>query len=290
MSRLLRTLLLPLWLVVAGAAHAETAVVEVYFLPLTEAQSVVQGQLSPSGSVSAIASRRMLIIQDDAEHIEAATSLLKRLDARPEQYRVTVEILQGRQQRSQAASVQGVLPGGWLRVSLSSADDRFADRRSYNLRLQSGQPGLIEAGEIVPVTSRVRSWLAGFGFEQTVQLVPVTGGFEVRVVPLGDDQVRVEVHPWLRSQQSAVQQGRAEVQLDAGGVSGRLDSRPADRRGTGRIAVASADTVVTVPLGSEITIAGVDGDANMLGEALLSGRSSASDSQLVMRLKVERLP
>jgi len=291
MSLLLRALLLPLWLATAIAAHAETAVVEVYFLPLDEAETVVQGQLSPSGSVSAIASRRMLIIQDDAEHIDAATSLLRRLDARPVQYRATVEILQSRQQLSQGASLQGVLPGGWLRVALSAADNRSGERRSYNLRLQSGQAGFIEAGEIVPVTSRVRSWLAGFGFEQTTQLVPVTGGFELRVVPLADDQVRVELHPWLRSLQASGQQGRAEVQIDAGGgVRGRLDSRPQQRRASGRIAVASADTVVTVPLGSEVTIAGVDGDANMLGEALLAGQSSAGGSRLVMRLKVERLP
>jgi len=261
---LLRLLLLPLWLATAMPAYAETAVVEVDYLPLAEAQTAVQGQLTPSGSVSVLATRRLLIIQDDAAHIEAATMLLRRLDVRPVQYRATVEILQSRQQMSREASVQGALPGGWLRVTLSSADSGIGDRRRYSLRLLSGRPGVVEAGEIVPVTGRVRSWLAGFGIEQTVQMVPVTGGFELRAVPLADDQVRVEVRPWLRSLQAA---GRH-----------------------GRIAVVAADTAVTVPLGSEVTIAGVDGDANMLGEALLAGQSSSTGNRLVMRLKVERLP
>ena len=256
-----------LFLLLAGTvAHAETAVVEVYYLPLAEAESAVRTQLSPAGSVTSMPSRRLLIIQDDAAHIEQATALLKRLDARPVQYRATVTISQGEQRSSLAAGVQAVLPGGWVRLTASAAADSMSDNRSYNLRLQSGQPANIEAGEIVPLTTEVQSWLAGYGIVETVTLVPVTGGFDVLVQPAGGNMVRVQLRPWLRRLQP--------------GMHGE----------GGNIAVAAADTELTIPLGSEVAIAATSADARMLGVALGAARASSGSSQLLMRLKVEQLP
>lgn len=285
-----------LWLLLSGSgiAHAATEVVEVYFLPLSEAEAAVRTQLSPSGSVSAMPSRRLLLIQDDAEHTEKARALLRQLDVRPVQYHAHLVISQASLQAGHSAGIDATLPGGWVRLTMSAQRDSLHESHRYNLRVQSGKPGLVEAGEVVPLTTRQRSWLAGYGIEESTTLVPVTGGFEVLLQPAGEDRVQVKIHPWLQRMMHAQDRiGQAEVRIGRDSAHpnvsvGRARAVPGPGGPVGRISVAEADTELTVPLGSEVSIAASGSDAKMFGQALLAGSSSAANRQLVIRIRVER--
>jgi len=261
-STLRRLLLVTLFLFPA-LALAETEVIEVYHLPLSEAASAVQSQLSPQGEVRTMPSRRMLIITDDAAHIGAAKALLKRLDKVPAQYRVEVELVDVSDSRNSAIGVQQLrLPGGWIELRLAHSAMHISERRRMQLRVTSMQPGHIEAGELRPYRQRIWQWLAGYGVvaADTVELVPVTSGFDVEVAGAGNDAVRVQLKPWMR----------------------RMAGDAADAP----IMIVGARTEVTVSLGETVTIAANEGESALFSRALLGSESTSGSGRLAIRLRV----
>lgn len=291
MRSILLLLLVAGWI---GAAQAATELVEVAHLPLAEAQAAVQSQLSPQGRVSLLPSRNMLIIEDDADSIRRARELLSRLDQPLPQYRTRVEIVR-RQQLSQHQLSAGVsLPGGWVRLSAVGMSLNSGSRSIYQLAVQANRPGHIEAGEIVPMRASVRSWLAGYGIADAATYVPVTGGFDVVVQPAGDGKARVRILPWLKQLRQQQPAGGIDVRVGKGGEAhdrNRVRLRgfqPGQAEGE-RIDVVAANTELVVPLGEEVMIAAAGQEAQMMGQALLSGHSQVGDQQLLISLRIDTL-
>jgi hypothetical protein len=287
LSRLRRLLMAGL-LLFPALAMAGTEVVEVYHLPLSEAASAVQSQLSSHGQVRSMASRRMLIITDDAAHIAAAKALLKRLDTVPAQYRVQVEIVEVRDTQQQAAAVQSArLPGGWIELRLDRSLMQLSQRRRMQLRVTASQPGHIEAGELRPYRQRIWQWLAGYGVVPVdqVELVPVTSGFDIEVSKAGGDAVRVHLKPWMRRMaQTAPGENRTRIDLGQGRVTTTSRQQPNTRNAP--IAIRGAETELTLSLGESVTIAANQGESKLFSQALLGISSGGQATRLAIRLRV----
>jgi len=283
-------------------ASAQTEVIRVDYLPLSEAASAARSQLSASGSVAAMPSRGLLIVDDDEDHVRRVQALLKKLDVPARQFRARVEIASRQQRAQQGLAVDGELrlPGGWIRISPQHASGNRASKRTYQLRVTAGQPGHIEAGKVY-VLPATRAWLQGYGIVSSAAMVPVTGGFDIVVRPAGDDRAHVRIQPWLqRLDQNANVNGRREVLIDLGSAKApatppgnpahapvRLNASPRAVQGQ-RIDVVGAATELTIPLDRDVTIAAIDGEASHMAQALLSGRSYIGSQQLEIHLRVER--
>lgn len=283
----LRRLLLFAALLLSQSAMAGTEVVEVYYLPLDEAVSVVQSQLSPQGSVHTLSSRRLLVISDDEPYLSNAKKLLRQLDQPPAQYRVEVELVEMRDTQGSGLAVQSLqLPGGWVEVRLDRSRSRIVERRRMQLRVTSMQPGHIEAGELRPYRQRIRQWLAGYGVVSvdSVQLEPVTSGFDIRVMRAGAEAVRVQLSPWMRRMaMQGAGQSRTRIDLGKGRVQMRQQPTPA---ADAPIIIAGAQTELTVRLGETVTVAANGGESALFSQALLGGQSTTISNHLAIRLRV----
>jgi hypothetical protein len=282
-------------------AAAETAVLEISHLPLQEAESIIKSQLSPSGSVTSMASRSMVIINDHAANIEQAKALLKRLDVAAKQYSANLELTSLNDEQSRSIRTEARLPGGWIIVSLTNNRSHASSRRQYNLYLTSGREGTIESGTIQPYQQATRQWLAGYGVisSSSVELVPITSGFYATVRPAGNNMVTVRIVPWMRNLRGNTGvQGNSEVLIDLGSANApqqapgnnaalRLNATPTARQNE-PIEMIGAATEVTIPVGETIAIAASDQEAALLGSALLSGSSSIGKNSFVIRLKVDQ--
>ena len=299
--RLLTKLLLIASLLLPGSALAETAVLEINYLPLNEAENIVKSQLSPSGSVTAMPSRAILVVNDRAANIEQAKALLRRLDVQALQYSANLELmsLDDEQRRSIRTSAQ--LPGGWIRVSIHDSQTSYSNRKQFSLYLTSGSQGSIESGTIRPYHQRTKQWLAGYGVinAHSVELVPITSGFYATVRPAGNGMVNVRIVPWMRNLRGASQvQGDTEVLIDLGATNNprqapngaapvRLNTNPATTTGE-VIEMAGAATEVTISVGETVTIAANSEEAELLGDALLSSGSTIGKKSFAMRLRVNQ--
>ena len=130
-------------------AMATSDMVEVYFLPLQEAADAARTQLSDSGKVAAIPSRRMLILDDDEAHIAKAKALLKRLDHPAGQYMVYPNIEEVRSEYSHSISASseitvGGLAGGWINLGTGALQSGNQHRQSVKFRMSANQPGSME--------------------------------------------------------------------------------------------------------------------------------------------------
>lgn len=282
-------------------AWAVTEVLEVHYLPLTEAEQAVGSQLSEQGKVAAMPSRRVLVVSDDQTHVDQAKALLKQLDTLPAQYQATVEIDQHQDMQHKGIQTSADLPGGWVTMKASRGHHISSATRKYNVHVQSASQGTIETGEIHPVQGVV-NWLAGYGFVQGTDMQEVTGGFDIRVSPAGEGQVHVSIRPWL--QQLAEENplaGNSEVVVDLAATGNSQARRAPQVNAWGnattmptpqnkRVDVVSANTEVTIPLGETVTLAAQSGEARQLGSAILSGQSSVGVQTLTIKLKVSQLP
>ncbi|MDX8406889.1 MAG: type II and III secretion system family protein [Mariprofundaceae bacterium] len=284
---------------------AQTEVIRIDHLPLSEAATAARSQLSATGSVAAMPSRGILIVDDDAGHVRRVQALLKKLDAPARQFRARVEIASRQQHAQQGVDVDGALrlPGGWIRVSPQYSAGHGSSRRSYQLQVTAGQPGRIEAGKVY-VLPATRRWLQGYGIVSSATTVPVTGGFDIVVRPAGEGMAHVRIQPWLqRLDQNAGFVGRQEVLIDLGSAKTpatppgnaadaplRLNASPRAPQGLQgqRIDVVGAATELTIPLDRDVTIAAIDGEAKHMAQALLSGRSQTGSQQMEIHLRVGR--
>jgi len=288
----------------ASPVMAASDVLEVYFLPLQEAAAAVKTQLSDQGRVAAIASRRMLIVDDDTAHINRAKQLLKRLDHPAGQYAafVSMEDIRMQEYGESTASVHamtGKLAGGWIRLAAGYQQSGSQHRQSFQLRVSSNQPGSMETGTLQSFGHQTRLWLAGYGIVQanSVELVPVTSGFHITVIPAGSGQVRVRIVPWMQRAGAQIQ-GQHEMLFDLGSsnhpatppsntANMRLNTRPV-LRNQPIIEVAGAATELVIPVDQSITIAASSREARQLGNALLSRYSSVGKRQFVIHLRVSK--
>ncbi len=283
------------------AALADTEVTAVDYLPLNEAESLVRGQLSPQGSVAAMPSRRLLIIDDDQPHIRKALALLKKLDKPLARFRASVDIITAghEQMRELGLRGQAALKGGWVRGSLASTARRMADRRHYQLLLSAGQPSHIEAGQVY-ILPETRAWLRGYGITSSATMVPVTGGFDIIARPAGKGMVHLSIRPWLARLQQNGLSGRHELLLGLGSAGNpatppaspadaplRLNAQPQLATHGQRIEVTGAATDITVPVNQEIVLAATGGEAREMGRALLAGRSRTGRQNLWIRLRLQ---
>lgn len=251
-TKLLLGLLLPV------VAWAETATLQIDFLPLDEAAHAVRSQLSPAGSVTTLPSRRLLIINDSASHIEKARALLKQLDQPLQQYRVDVEISEVSDSQWLEVGINELhLPGGWVQSRVNLGAEHQNNRKHFSLLTTANEPGEVEAGTLQPFLQQTRQWLADYGVItiQSVELVPVTSGFHVTVSSAGKNMARIRINPWAR-------------RTDAGNT----------------IALAGAATEITIPLDKEITLAAHQGEAKNYGILLLSGYRGKSSQMLLIKL------
>ena len=257
---LIASLLLPL------TAMAETAVLEINHLPLNEAKSIVKSQLTPSGTVAAMPSRSLLVVNDRVSNIEQAKALLKRLDVQAKQYSANLDLitLNDEQRRSLQTSAQ--LPGGWIKVSLADQYTHISNRKHYTLSLTANSEGLIESGTIQAYRQHIKQWLAGYGVihAHSVKLVPITSGFYATVRPAGEGMVNVHIVPWMRNLH-----GESPVHGDI-------------------IQISRAATEVTIPMGATITIAANSEEAELLSDALLSSGYSVDKKSFAMQLRVDQ--
>lgn len=301
MIRKLTKSLLPLLLLLPTLALAETAVVEVYHLPLQEAESIVKSQLSPSGSVTAMPSRSILVVNDLASNIEQAKAVLKRLDVAARQYNAYLELITLEHEAIRSISTSARLPGGWVRINMASSKTRLSNRKSYSLYLTSGSQGTIESGTIQPYRQSTKQWLAGYGVirSNSVELIPITSGFHATVSPAGDGQVHLRITPWMKNLRgnSAIQ-GNTEVLIDLGATNNprqapngaapvRLNANPTMHQSQA-IEMAGAATEITIPVGESVTIAANSEEAELLGDALLSSGSMIGKKSFAIRLRVDQ--
>ncbi|ATX78710.1 hypothetical protein Ga0123461_0258 [Mariprofundus aestuarium] len=289
---------------IAAPARAATEVIDIYSLPISEAAQVVQSQLSATGKVIELPSQRRLVIEDDTEHLDKAKALLKQLDQSTPQYSAIVELadfnstqLNG-SQLSGAATV-GSLPGGWVQLAVNSDRQRSRSTQMFQLRISAARPGSIETGTIRSFSRETQLWLSGYGIVKanSVELVPITSGFTVTAWPVGNDQVRVRITPWMQRLDPQVS-GRHEMLIDMGTArtpatppSGKADMRlnaVPQLQGNPVIEIAGATTEVTMPLDQTITLAASSSEAGKLGAALLAGQSSVGKREFIIRLRMTR--
>jgi len=287
------------WLALTSPVLAATDVVHVYFLPLQEAAGAVRSQLSETGKVAAIASQRILIIDDDAAHIRKAKALLKRIDHAPGQYTAYVSIEDIHSDSRNDADVTGNLAGGWLRLQLQHQQIHANHRQSFQLRVSSQQAGSIETGTIHSVSRATRLWLSGYGVvrAQGVEQIPVTSGFHITVSAAGVDQVRVRIVPWMQRLRSRVQ-GRQEMLIDLGNSNAPAIPAPntANIRLNAQAVIGNAPVIeligaateLIIPVDQSVTIAAVNREAEKLGGALLSRFSHVGKRQFIMHLRVAK--
>jgi hypothetical protein len=286
-------------------AQAATETVSIHYLPMHEAASIARSQLSATGQVAVVKSRRLLILNDGQAHIKKAMTLLKRLDQMPAQYTAHVFIEELNESRSNGAGISsayanlGTLPGGWLRIRLENQQYRSSNRQAFQLRVTANKPGDFEVGNIQPTRLETRQWLSGYGLirQNSVELVPITSGFRIMLWPAGENKVRVRLVPWMQRASHQLR-GQEEMLLDLGSTntpatppsnSAALRLNAAPRLQTQKIIeLAGAATELTLTVGEEATIAASNHEAEILGNALLSRHSSTEHKQFLIRLKVDR--
>ncbi len=270
---LLLAVLLPALCLHGTPARAETDTIAVMYLPLDEAAAAVQSQLSAEGRIAQLPSRRMLIVSDDAAHIEKARELLRRLDTPPAQLAVQVGISEQSQGDEGRVSLSGLtLPGGWVRLRAAAGSRSERSTKRFMLRTTSGADGHIAAGEIRAVGQSVRQYLSAHGIvrERNVVLLDVTAGFDVRATLLPGNGVRLMIRPWL---------------MDAGmPFAGRRHGHEAPQR----IMVAEAATELTARLGERVLLAASDSAARKFSTVLLGLGSRRSERHLVISVTVSR--
>jgi len=288
-------------LCLTSLAEAETATVEVLHLPLQEASDAVKSQLSRQGTVAQLPSRQMLIIQDDAGHIERARTLLKRLDMPAPQLNVQVNVAEMETGDETAMKVSGViLPGGWVRIQATHEARQENNNQRFRLRVTSGKYGRIETGHIRAVRPAIRHFLHRYGVADTpdLALVPITAGFDVQARLIGKNSVRLDIHPWFeRERQETNIRADMEILPSLGSTAStkrppatqapiRLNMQPQQSSRIERIAVTDANTELTVRLGETVTLAATRQAAKAFGNALLDHYTTVASRSVLLRLTV----
>lgn len=303
MKRIVQTLLWLFLLCAATPIWAESALLQVNFLSMDEAASLVRSQLSEQGSVVVIASRRTLVVDDSAAHIRKARQLLARLDRMPAQYVAQVEIADLRADALEQSSAQvqvSRISGGWRAltgVSWQQMRQQSSHRQRFQLRISAAQPGMVEVGTLRSFSQQSRRWLAGYRLmpAQGATVVPMRSGFQVMATPLGEGAVRIHLVPWMQHEQP---QFVAHQEMLLGlGTPGqparppvnqpqvRLNGEP-QLQESPHVDLVGAATTLVVHLGEPVTIAAVDQEAARLGDVWLGRYGRMGRRSVVIHLQL----
>jgi len=281
-------------------ARAETATLEALYLPLQEATDIVKGQISRQGTVVQLPSRRILIIQDDAGHIERARALLKQLDTPAPQLDVLVAMAEQETDAETELAVSIALPGGWVRLQADHKMRWNNNSQRFLLRVTSGKYGRIEAGHIHTVRPAVRHFISRYGMADApdLALIPITAGFDVQARLIDKNSIRLHIHPWFeRKRQETDVQARIEILPDLGSTDNtlkppdthapmRLNIQPQRPGHIEHIAITEADTELTVKPGETVALAAARQTAKEFGNTLLAYHTTVADRSLRLRLTV----
>jgi type II secretory pathway component GspD/PulD (secretin) len=237
-------------LLVFGAAHAQSTVLEVIPLRYRAAHEVIpiiQPLLPPEASVSGVQSQ--LVVRTTPANLEEIRRILASIDVAPRQLLITVrqdaDISRQRSRAEVSGSVGGehgrvTVPGGREtrggNVVLRDGDDRVranvqesvstaSDRNTQSVRVMEGREAYVSVGQSVPVRERQvrRTVVGGQVVEQVVegrQYRDVATGFYV-VPRITGDRVTLDVSPQRESMSRQVP-GAVNVQSVTTTVSGRL--------------------------------------------------------------------
>ncbi|MDQ6950069.1 MAG: hypothetical protein Q9M26_00215 [Mariprofundales bacterium] len=291
------------------AIASEQATIQVDNLPMAEAESLAKSVLSAHGTVASLPSQRLLVLQDDAKHIQAARKLLQQFDRPSDQFRLTVELEQREALDDAQLQAAAKLPGDWLRLPAGGEAEAGVlqastiANRHWSLLLQTNRAGSITLGQVQPQRSVTRQWLEGYGLlaHDSVNLVSFRSGFAVRLQAAGNHKVEVKITPWLaRSQPGMPASARPELLLGLGSVGSVLqapttDNAPLRLNAAPQLAapqpvrIVRAATTVAVKPGEEVELVSAGGEAELFSQALLGRYSHVGAQSLVIHLRVERL-
>jgi type II secretory pathway component GspD/PulD (secretin) len=278
-------------LLVTGAIHAQSTVLEVIPLRYRAAQEVIpiiQPMLARDGSVSGLQSQ--LIVRTTPANLEEIKRILASIDVAPRQLLITVrqdaDISRQRSRAEVSGSVGGehgrvTVPGSGERrggnVVLRDGDDRVraniqesestaSDRNTQSVRVMEGREAYVSMGQSVPVRERQvrRTVVGGQVVEQVVegtQYRDVATGFYV-VTRITGDRVTLDVSPQRESM---------------------------SRRVPGAVNVQSMNTTVSGRLGEWMEIGGLSRDASGQQTVILGRSSSATRDSRRVLVKVDEV-
>ncbi|MDQ6964098.1 MAG: hypothetical protein Q9M13_04160 [Mariprofundales bacterium] len=276
----------------------------IHHLPITEAQALVRSALSTHGTIAALPSQRLLIVKDDQQHLRAAKELLQRFDRLPDQYRITVEVVESEQLADSELQAGAQLPGGWVELQAAKRSSLYSGNQRWSLLLLAGSEGSFSVGEIQPHRQRIEEWLAGYGVieRESVNLIAITSGFFVRTRSIDSQQVEVELTPWLaRSQPGTPTDAKPELLIGLGSA-GSINQAPTTADSPLRlnaapqlttpkpVRIAHAATHLVLNIGESVELAASSGESQLLATSLLARHSSSGEQSLILRLTVERMP
>ncbi len=183
MRRISRTAVFALVLGVSSATWgASTSVVRTFHLthrPVTEVSQVVQGLLSPQGSLTVHPRSGILTVQDTPATVRMITEVLKEIDVTPPVYRVEVRLLEA---TDHPAKNHAGAPGIDPRIA------RMFHFKSYRLLARTviewDRPGPVEADLGGGYELRARALARRFGNDPpvTLQVKPAGGKANVKVM------------------------------------------------------------------------------------------------------------
>ncbi|MDX8409428.1 MAG: hypothetical protein R8J84_05205 [Mariprofundales bacterium] len=291
------------FLFVTVSYAGEQVTIQVDNLPMSEAESLVKSALSKQGRVAALASQRLLVVQDDASHIKAARKLLRQFDRPADQFRVTLRVEE--RDALQDARLQGAvrLPGAWLQLQGGAAEYQTTSDQRWSLLLMANREGTITVGEVQPYRSQTRQWLAGYGLleRDSINLMTLSSGFVIRLQSLGGDRVQVKITPWLaHSQPGMAANAKPELLLDLG-TGGSVVSPPSAINAPLRlnasphlaapkpVRIARAMTELVLTTGEEVEIVASGGEASLLSQTLLGRHSQVGERALLLHLRIDRM-
>jgi protein transport protein HofQ len=251
---------------------ADVAVIRIKYRWASEVLPIVQGMLSPEGTLTASKRINSLIIVDRPEAIQRVRNYLDVFDKPLEQVRIHVRFQENREASAGAVSARAKVSndnlsastGGkkndGLDLSLQSGRRSQANFSEFWVFATSGQPAFIRAGHQIPYQGRWPDYTRRYSTGGTaVMFQSVETGFEVTPTIAGD-RVHLKIVP-----RAAYGEGNEAM-----------------------IRFYGAQTEVTAACGQWVEIGGTNSSSNEVIKEILSRGNATHRSAMSMLLMVER--
>ena len=193
-----------------------------------------------------------------------------------------------------------ILPGGWRLLTHHSNELLAIARQKIDMHSHSDTH--IEAGNIRPIRTEIRHWLAHYIPDTPdLALCPLTAGFELRFRWHGSKRIHLRLKPWLRYQSPSQIMAPATIEIlpelgmtDAPGqppssvAPMRLNIHPTGTTSTVHfVEINKASTEVYLDVGQEIELLAYEREARSLGNAILSRIPNSQKKFMILRLSFE---
>jgi len=267
-------MLLPM-AVVPGVCRAETVVIPVHYRSVDEVLPIVQGLLSPTGSVTFADRVHALVVTDTAASIQQVRAFLETFDKPLQQVRIRLKFQEKTASQDRAVAGRGKISGqGWSVSTGGKAEDGIEIRADdHKAVLQqtsehipvttSGSPAYLFTGIEVPYKQQWIDFCRQYAScPETVEFRRIETGMEILPVIVGE-RANIEITPRI----SRVQTG------DPQGV----------------IRFTRSSTRLSIPLGQWVEIGGTQQAGNEVLSAIIGSGRGKENSSLSMFLKVETL-